>query len=153
MGFHSYVKLDCSYFTLWYQGTVSSGLFGIREMYRMVWYRMWKYTALCSQVRTRRLTLECVRIFPIGSDAKEPVKAVGQSKVSIRPYELHNGNGRLDVYLRLPPSSPLKVSGSFLRKLSTMSFKGVALPTRDDVKNSLNLKEQHVTEHATVYCQ
>ena len=57
------------------------------------------------------------------------------------------------VYIRLPPSSLLKVSGSFLRKLSAMSFKGVALPTRDDVKSSLNLKEQHVTEHATVYCQ
>ena len=34
-----------------------------------------------------------------------------------------------------------------------MSFKGVALPTRDDVESSLNLKGQHVTEHATVYCQ
>lgn len=99
------------------------------------------------------MTFECVRIFPIGSDAKEPVMAVGQSKVSIRPYELHNGNGWVDVYIRLPPSSPLKVSGSFLRKLSAMSFKGVALSTRDDVKSSLNLKEQHVTEHATVYCQ
>ena len=54
---------------------------------------------------------------------------------------------------RLQPSSPVKISGSFLQKLSAMSFKGVALPTRDDVKSSLNLKGQHVTENATVYCQ
>ena len=32
-----------------------------------------------------------------------------------------------------------------------MSFKGMTPPTRDDVNISLNLKEKHVTEHATVF--
>ena len=73
---------------------------------------------------TRRLTFECVRIFPIGSDAKEPVKAVGQSKVSIQPYELHNGNGWVDVYIRIYTSATVVTSES-LRILSTEAFRDV----------------------------
>ena len=101
-------------------------------------------------VRTRRLTFEYVQIFPIGSDAKEPVKATWTIQgwhTTIRASQWEWTGGRLQ------PSSPVKVSGSFLQKPSAMSFKGVALPSRDDVKSSLNLKEQHVTEQATVYCQ
>ena len=32
-----------------------------------------------------------------------------------------------------------------------MSFKGMASSTMDDVNSSLNFKEQHVTEHKTVF--
>ena len=58
---------------------------------------------------------DIVQIVPIGSGAKEPVKAVVQSKVGIRAYELHTENGRVcfcatsvkgvdQCQLSLPPS-------------------------------------------------
>ena len=39
----------------------------------------------------------------------------------------------------------------FYRSFRVMSFKGVTSPTRDDVNSSLNVKEQHVPDHTTVF--
>ena len=89
-----------------------------------------------------------VRLFPIGSAAKEPVRAIVQSNGDIRAYELCTENGRLDV----PNHCHLRKSQEPLyRSFPVMSFKGMATPTRDDVNISLNLKEQHVKEHKTVF--
>ena len=66
---------------------------------------------------------DVIRIFPIGSGAKEPLKAIVQSK-SQEP---------------------------FYRSFPVKSFKGMTTPTREDVNISLSLKEQHVTEYTTVF--
>ena len=81
--------------------------------------------------------------LPICSGAKEPVKAVVQSKVGIQACEIHTENGR--VYVR---------NHHHLRKSQEpfyINFPGMASSTMDHVNSSLNFNEQHVTEHTTVF--
>ena len=89
-----------------------------------------------------------VWINPIGSDTKEPVKAVIQSKVGMPAYELQTENGRVYVcnhhHLR-------KSHEPFYSSFPAMSFKGVASPSKNDVTSSLNRKEQHVTGNPTIF--
>ena len=51
----------------------------------------------------------------------------------------------------LKPKLCANVSRAFLQKLSCDVFQGVTSPTRDDVNSSLNVKEEHITDHTTVF--
>ena len=89
-----------------------------------------------------------VQIFPICSGAKEPVKAIVQSKVGIQACEIHTEIGRVYVRNR---HHLRKSQEPFYINFPGMSFKGMASSTMDNVNSSLNFKEQHVTEHTTVF--
>ena len=91
---------------------------------------------------------DVVQIFPICSGAKEPIEAVVQSKVGIQACKIHTDNGRVYVHNR---HQLQKSQEPFYITFPAMSFKGMASSTMDDVNSSLNFKEQHVTEHTTVF--